>query len=144
MNKPSEPDVEVCEHVRDVYAQFGPVPGGRSRRRARRTPPGPAHAALRLVQREAERGPRTSRVSGCTSAAAISGILSYGVLPSGQRSDPGGSRPHVIAVNSTRSTADFTDLTGQGQLAAGSLASIDATVVVRTRPASWPRWCCLT
>ena len=83
MNKPSDPDLEVFEHVRDTYAQIDPVPEDVLAAARGALGCGPAHAALRLVQRESEWGPRTCRLLRVhTSAAAMGGILSYGVLPS--------------------------------------------------------------
>jgi hypothetical protein len=97
---------------------------GRSRRRPRRTRLGPAHAALRLVQRESEQGPRTCRVLRVhTSATRSVGSCRTKFSPAGSVRIRGFTPPHLIAVNSTRPTADFTNPTAE----------------YSSRPDRWPR-----
>ena len=143
MNELTNRGVKLMERIRDTCAEFDPVPedvlaAARGALGWGLAQAAPSAGAAR-VRTGAENLPPL-RVH--TSAAATGGILPYGVLPGWQRSDPGFAAPRVVAVDSTRSTADFTNPTGNVQLAAGSFAWIGARVVVRTRPASRLRWSC--
>jgi hypothetical protein len=96
MNQPSEPDVEVFEHIPDTYAEFDPVPEDVLAAARGALAWGPAHAAIRLVHRAREQGPRTCRVLGVqTSAAAIGGIRRTAFSPAGSVRILGDAPPHV-------------------------------------------------
>jgi hypothetical protein len=145
MNEPSEPDVEVFEHIRDTYAEFDPVPEdvlAAARGALGWGPPSLPFGWCIAVGTGAENLPRSR---GCTQAQPRSaGSCRTAFSPRLQRWIRGFAPPYVIAAASPRSTADFTKPTGRVQLAAGSLAPIDAAIVVRRKPASRLRWCCLT
>jgi hypothetical protein len=105
MNELSERDVEVCEHIRDTYAEFDPVPAewrGASRNGAENMP----------RSRGAHKRSRDRRDPVVRSSPQLAAFGTGGFAP-----------PHVIAVNSPRSTTDFTNPTGE----------------YSSRPDRWPR-----
>ena len=94
MNELSERYVEVFEHIRDTYAEFDPVPEDVLAAARGALAWGLPTLPLGWYGASRNRG-RELAAFVHTSAAAIGGIPSYGVLLSWQRSDPGGSPRHT-------------------------------------------------
>ena len=150
MNKLSEPDVAVFEHIRHPYTEFDPVP------------------AYVLAAARGARGwglPTLpicccSSAVGCCSAgrnrgrehAAFSGCIQAQLRSAGSRQKectPAGSVPIRGYRPATRGRQQHAlncrlHQPNGGRTARGRIvASIDATTVVSTRPAFRLRWCCL-